>query len=74
VDRGSQQQPVPYDRPAGGNWLTDVKWCWDCRDYLTEREQQFIESMLDWHTTPSAKQLAWIAAIKRNMERRRSRW
>jgi hypothetical protein len=59
---------------ARGDWLADVRHCWDYRDYLTEREQRFIESMLDWHAMPSTKQLAWINRIKAAVARRRSAW
>jgi hypothetical protein len=37
---------------------------WECGGYLSEREQGFVEDMLEWRR-PSEKQLAWLTKIYR---------
>jgi hypothetical protein len=36
----------------------------ECGGYLSEREQTFVEDMVEWHR-PSEKQMAWLQKIYR---------
>src|SRR5262249_10195629 len=48
--------------PPGANWRTIVRWCLSRSDCLTAREHAFLNSLLNWHSTPSAKQLKLAGA------------
>jgi hypothetical protein len=62
--------PEQTPRDNTGNWHTVARWCASRKELLTSREQEFIESLLDWRTTPSSKQMAWLNKIRRGLERR----
>jgi hypothetical protein len=64
------EEPAPSGPPPAANWRTTARWCASQVNHLSKRERDFLDSLLGWHGVPSAKQLAWLASIRRNVERR----
>jgi len=49
--------------PTSISWRSQARHCWSSRDMLNAREQDFIESMLQWRGEPTDRQAKWLAAI-----------
>jgi hypothetical protein len=60
---------IPSPAPAGSwqapgtAWQKMARYCWNRRDFLRPRDQEFIRSMLNWSREPSTRQADWLAEI-----------
>jgi hypothetical protein len=59
-----------YDtEDAADNWRELHEYCEGRTELLRSREQEFIESLGEWHGRPTKKQLAWLCAIYARLRR-----
>jgi hypothetical protein len=49
--------------PPPPEWWDQLTFCLDHRDLLTEREQDFVDSLRHWRGRPTEKQAKWLLDI-----------
>jgi hypothetical protein len=68
--RGPRPPPPPSPPTVFTSWRAKVSFCLEHDDRLNQREAEFLDAMQDWCGSPSEKQLNWVDAIWRRLERR----
>jgi hypothetical protein len=56
---------MPFVRP---DWSVTVRECGQHWELLSAKEQNFIDSMMDWEGEPTEKQLKWLRDIARRLQ------